>query len=338
MSTQNPDGGAQHWAVTLAPLAAILVVVLTHFNFYRNFLSCPEVPARGEQCIRFDPGPLLKGVKTAFTSDAAVYVGGAMWTLVCGLHVLVSLAALIASIYVLRGGLGARPEGWRGWLIVALAVAWAAFIASLSTIWLTGERSAPAPWLLSQTVGRMLPRINIYNRLFDALGLTVGVMLAAAACAAIRRDEGPDPDGAALAGRMRLLRTLLFVGAAALVVSVVRLSVTLNWGGSFLPAAETPEGKNASTLITGIVSALGVYYTLLLAAVYVPAALVLRGRAYSLAVAQEPAPEKRGEWLKARGLALTLPEYLPRILAILSPILVGPVADLIKGVLNLGGK
>lgn len=333
MSEQLNVPPAQHWSATSAPLIAIVGTVATHFLFYGRFLLCPS---DNQTCIRFDPAPMLRGVKTAFTSDPSVYVGGAMWVLASGAHVLVNLAALFASVYVIREGIGERAKGKRGALTIALFIAWAALLALMPSMQLTGDTGAPGPRLLLETVGRMLPSINTYNRLFDALGLTVGVMLAVAACAAIRRDAVEDAEGKTLRRRMRLLRTILYAGAAALVVSVIRLSVTLNWGGSFLPAATPPAVSESATLITGIVNTLGIYYTILLAAVYAPAALVLRRRANALA-SQQP-PEKQDEWLKARGLALSFTEYLPRVVAILAPLLAGPVADLVKSVLNVGGK
>jgi hypothetical protein len=325
--------GHQNRVITCAPLIALALTVVTHALFYKGFLLCA---AGDKTCVHFEPGPMLRGVKAAFVSDPSVYVGGAMWTLAGGLHVLVSLSVLIVAVFVIREGVGERVKGRRGALTVVLIFAWAAAAALLPIQRAATDVGAPAPRLLLETVGRMLPDINTYNRLFDALGMTVGIMLAVAACAVIRGDAGGDTE-ALLSRRLWLLRRVLYAGAAALVVSVVRLSVTLNWGGNFLPAPETPEGKAVSTLITGIVNALGIYYTLLLAAVYVPAALVLRGRVQALVVASGVPPEKREEFLKARGLALSYAQYLPRLVAILSPLLAGPFAELLKTLLGGSG-
>ena len=333
MAEENKSRAApQHWARTCAPLIAIAAAVATHAVFYGSFLLCPK---DDKTCIRFDPADMLKGLNDRYVSDPNVYVGGAMWVLASGTHLLVSLAALLAAVHVIREGIGGRVKGPRGAVTLALMLAWAAALSLVPTAIYAGGTEAPAPRLLAGTVGGVLPHINTYNRLFDALGLTVGFMLAAAACAAIRRDAAEDTEGKALARRMRLLRTTLYAGAAALVVSVVRLSVMLNWGGSFLPAADTAAGKQVSTLVTGIVTALGIYYTILLAAIYLPAAMVLRSRALSLADVNGQPPEKQDEWLKARGLALTYTEYVPRLVAIIAPLLAAPVGSLVKAVLNV---
>lgn len=332
MATRITDPPAQHWVLTCAPLIAIVFVVVTHFLFLDRFLACPKA---GPKCINFDTGPMLQAAKKAFTSDTSVYVGGVLWTLASGLRLLVSLSVLIAAAFVIREGIGKHAKGRRGALTLALITAWAAAISLLASSGAI-DRDMPGFRLMSGTIGRTLPDIVKYNVLFDALGLTVGVVLAVAACAAIRRDAAQDTEES-LSRRMWLLRRVLYAGAAALVVSVAWLSVTLNWAGSFLPGADTPAGKEVSTLIAGIVNSLGISYTLLLAALYLPAALVLRGRTHALAVARQQPPDKRDEWLKARGLALSYAEYLPRLVAVLAPLLVGPVADLVKNVLNVGG-
>jgi hypothetical protein len=73
--------------------------------------------------------------------------------------------------------------------------------------------------------------------------------------------------------------------------------------------------------------------TLILVAVYLPAAFVLRRRAERLA--DEKFGEGKGtlpereKWMQNRGLALSTSEYLPRVAALLAPLLAGPIGDLI---------
>src|SRR5262249_34956455 len=123
-----------------------------------------------------------------------------------------------------------------------------------------------------------------------------------------------DSDGSELARRLRMLRYLLYLGAALLVIGVIRTSTTLNWARSFFPA-ESEVSKLTDPLIKGIVSSLGTYYTLIMAGIYLPPTLILLVRARELAKAVEP--DKQKEWLSDRGLSLSFSQSLPRLLAIL---------------------
>jgi hypothetical protein len=172
------------------------------------------------------------------------------------------------------------------------------------------------------------------------------------------------------ADQMRHLRLILYVGAVVLAVTVLRARANLKWALDYLPPLAVFAEKSAELLtaklmyerlesfVTNTVTSVGVMNTLILAALYVPAALILQMRAGDLAeealVAepQEPAPEEpeerkagaatqepgvepkkkapdREEWLKSRGLSFPLKENLGRIAAILSPLLAGPVSDLL---------
>jgi membrane protein DedA with SNARE-associated domain len=108
---------------------------------------------------------------------------------------------------------------------------------------------------------------------------------------------------------------------------VLRLSAMLSWGQSFL-APDTATGKSVSTLVAGITSSLGVYFTLLMLGMYLPAALLLRERARRVAEGDDF--EAREDWLKKHGLAISVADYIPRVLALLGPLLAGPIGELLK--------
>ncbi|HEX9918828.1 MAG TPA: hypothetical protein VGA87_06660 [Pyrinomonadaceae bacterium] len=274
---------------------------------------------------------VFQAIRPEFATGAEGYVDRVHWTLAGGLHLVVSVAALLVSsfvIYRMLDHLGARER----LLFIFIALFIAADIGLYVAIHTASDVSSPAQILLEQTVARVLPDINFYNRLFDALGTMVGITLAVASCTIIWRNTGVQPEERELRNHLRLLRGLLYAGAAALVIGVLRLAATLHWGGDFW-TDNSPAGEEVSKLTTGIVSSLGISYTLALTSMYVPTVLVLSARARALA--KNESPDKQEEWLKNHGLTLSYLGYLPRLLALLGPILVGPVGTALSKLGNL---
>ncbi|MDQ1612199.1 MAG: hypothetical protein QOG00_2130 [Pyrinomonadaceae bacterium] len=314
-------------ALHLAPLLTTLFVFATFGIFYGKFLQCPD---GSYQCL-LSFKLLFRELRPEVATSAAGYIDRVTWTLAGGLHLVVSLAAMTVSCFIIYSALDRHRVRDR-WLLIIVTLLVAANIGLCVAILTAADVSSPAQLMLERTAARVIPRINFYNRGFDALGLTVGITLAVAACTIIWRNPGETQDERELMRRQRLLRALLYAGAAALVIGVLRLGTAVGWGGSFW-AANTPAGKEASSLITGIVSSLGISYTLALASMYLPAMLVLNARAQTLA--ETESPDRQEEWLKKNGLTLSLVGHLPRLLALLGPVLVGPVGELLSRLAKL---
>jgi cbb3-type cytochrome oxidase subunit 3 len=81
-----------------------------------------------------------------------------------------------------------------------------------------------------------------------------------------------------------------------------------------------------------LISFQGVFYTLLLAAVYLPARKIIFDRAKTLPISKADEADKQSK-LETAGFisATTTPfkDLLPRIAALLAPLLIGPIADLV---------
>jgi hypothetical protein len=103
----------------------------------------------------------------------------------------------------------------------------------------------------------------------------------------------------------------------------------LDWSLASLVQSDITSAESFNkTLIT----AQGSFYTLLLAAVYIPAAYTILKTASLLPTTDDA---KKNETLSSKGLAMTAPsirEYLPRLGVMLLPFLVGPIAELAKHV------
>jgi hypothetical protein len=211
------------------------------------------------------------------------------------------------------------------WMILLIVVVSALDLSLAVGWWSAGDVWSPAQQLLRATVGQGVREINKYNRVAEALSLAGSLSLAAAACATLwRRDVNGQQDKEQVLKRVRLMRPILIVAAATLVIAILRLSVTHAWATSHLPP-ESDLAKNLAGLTTGIVGSMGIVYTLLVAAIYLPAVLMLRARVTKMAAA-EPDPEK---CLADHGLNLSFSKLLPRVIVLLSPLLAGPLGDLL---------
>ena len=304
----------------LWPLLAPVILIVAYVSFYSHFLFCGEKDTA--TCSPISAETIVKAAKNA--PDVAIYVAQASWTFAAGLYLLACVAALFTAGVVMNeifSNSGIK-SAWQSILIIMFV---ALDIALVMSVWASKDMSSPAQQLLRATVGQDVSAINKYSRLFDALSLTATLSLACAA-SAILFQRDPKLEKENLRRRQTLLRYLLYVGAALLAIAVMQLSARLGWGTSYLPAANgiTPTVKS---LVDGIVNSIGAFYALLMAAVYVPAALVLQSRVKQLA--EREAPNDPGTWLTNNGFSLSFSQYLPRILALLGPFLAGSVGDLL---------
>ena len=99
-----------------------------------------------------------------------------------------------------------------------------------------------------------------------------------------------------------------------------------------LKAVPSYLDKTASVSTTATMLA-GVFYSVLLCAIFIPAFAVIQRRLNALAESAEPngSPAKRSQWLTTRNLSLDLPKQLATITALAGPALVGgPINVLLK--------
>jgi hypothetical protein len=304
------------------PLIVAVAVLATHFIFYRKFLFCLGVP-----CSPFTAADIAAGVAPADQTKFAAYIARASWTLINGVHVLACVLAIVTASIVIYRSLAADYKDRKTRRIIILTViALAADVALFLALW-TAERDAysPAQQLLRATVGQAhgLPGINKLNRWGDALSLTGTLCLAVAACATIwQRDVNKKLEADDVTQRVRLLRPVLYVGALMLVIAVLRLSATHAWAVAYLPA-DTDLGKAVASFTKGVIGTLGTVFTLLIAGIYLPAALMLQARVRKVAATQQ-SPE---DFIKNNGMNLSVPAILVRAIILISPFLAGPLGE-----------
>ena len=307
--------------IYLLPLIVAVAVLATYFTFYKKFLYCEDA----RPCSPYTATEILSGVSPPDQIKVAAYVARASWTLINGVHVLACVLAIVTASIVIYQALSEYKQSTR-WMAVLIVIALAADISLFVALWTAAKDTySPAQQLLRATVGQVVPWINKFNRFGDALSITGTFCLAVAACATLwHRDVKNELNEEHVVKRVRLLRPVLYVAAATLVIALFRLSATHAWGISYLPS-DNEFGRAVGTLTTGIVRTMGIVFTLLIGGIYLPAALLLRMRLRQVAASKED-PEA---WITSQGMNLSIPQFLPRVIALLSPLIAGPLGELV---------
>ncbi len=124
---------------------------------------------------------------------------------------------------------------------------------------------------------------------------------------------------------MKRLQRILYASTVLLVVGVLTERSIFQWGLAFISQDKAIQTA-AQNLSASILAIDGGFFTLALAVVYLPAAIVLKHKAEHLVTPLEPAEKEKV--LQGYGLNFSFTESLPKLVAILAPLLAGPVGEL----------
>ncbi|WP_128547889.1 hypothetical protein [Larkinella soli] len=133
--------------------------------------------------------------------------------------------------------------------------------------------------------------------------------------------------------QIRYLRLFLYCATALLIAGVLRQSATLTWTYAYIPHGARDLSVPAKEFGKVFTAVIGGFHTLVLAALYLPAAYILDEKRRIIIVRGFREPE-RSALLKEQNNPSFFSSTLPRILAVLGPILAGPVSDILKGILG----
>ncbi|HVF68619.1 MAG TPA: hypothetical protein VM914_13200 [Pyrinomonadaceae bacterium] len=332
----------------LSPLWATLALVLVYVVAIVFFINiCPLKTCRPPDLRAFFAEHNLCDFQGAWLEDfsverASLWPGRVLWIFISATNVLASLVAVFVCLRLVVGSVGGTAlernrvgRFLRGrWLpLVPVGV----LAVSLIPLWdrELARRFLPQVYdILNCAPIRDLPGAPLIGYMTIIVSILPLACLVLASCVIVWPPPRRRQREQELALRMNSLNVLLYAGTAALVTTVLRVSVTFRWGLSYLPSYVRPGESGAAVtkvlenFATAFISTQAGSYTLFLAAVYIPAALILRGRAAALAGKRLPMPQ-REEWLRSRGLSVSFSEYLPRVVAILGPFLAGPLGDLV---------
>ncbi|MCD9187542.1 MAG: hypothetical protein LUM44_14075 [Pyrinomonadaceae bacterium] len=122
-------------------------------------------------------------------------------------------------------------------------------------------------------------------------------------------------------------KLILYVGSALLFAGLVRMQLIASWHVLFISKDFSDVLSPFQTTVTAVQ---GGFYSILLAALYFP-------MVYSIPPKPD-SPDGIDETLNEKGVLQVLKEYAPRLIALSSPFLAGPVADLVKYLTGTAGS
>jgi len=184
--------------------------------------------------------------------------------------------------------------------------------------------------LFPNTIAKDVPAIEEITNFLNCLGNAAALSVLLTSCAILLpcyADSFPQAIKQ-LSRRMKYLRIVLYVGTLLLIVAILLKKAIYQWSLAYT-SQEPGPAKTASDFLASILAMEGGFYTLVLVAVYLPAAFVLQRRARVLDTLPVEESEKEKQ-LQQHGLTFSFTESLPRILAILGPTLIGPVGEFLS--------
>jgi hypothetical protein len=350
---------AENRRAAITPLAMVLFLIFFYGLFQSVFVRCDKGIAK---CQPFNagylfpldsPGPLDQkgGVITGSETDAAKnkeievknrkliaarYSGRYLWVFLAAVGTILGVVAFITS-YLL---ISKSPANARAASVVVVSL-----LLGLALYFVPDHLMPVMGAIFNNTIGNSDAKIGmpvIYGtmRLLNSFTYAAAFSIVFASCAILvlgdtnTEEAAADDDGLSnklelISERMGYLKIILYVGTFLLIAGVLRMSALSQWTLSFISPNAVEAAQSFSN---SVVAVAGGFNTLILAAVYLPAAYILQRRA-RLAVMRLPLkPEDREQKLKDKGLTFSFRESLPRVAAMLGPLLAGPIGDLFKNI------
>lgn len=308
--------------------------------------------------LRFTPRPVPAGAdaKTrakleeknaaarvrALNSAARRHASRLVWMFFAGLGMLTSILGLVtAALMLLRSSSELQDRYWRRYAITfggALLLGFLQFATRIA-IYLTEPvfRNTIRNGVLGER------RIVEVTNVAISLALAASVALVIACCALLvpARMKPTDPDSdvdfssdsqlqrdlAPIKDRLRSLRAFLYVAMLLLVVGVLRMQTEMDWALTFV----APRDAEALAPWTSTVSSVvGAFFSLVLAGVYLPAAFVLKARAEAVIDKARVTAQAKATIRENTVFSQSLTAVLPRLAALMGPLLAGPFAALLQ--------
>jgi hypothetical protein len=321
--------------VVLLPVLCVAIVYVTEASTRTSFLvcdrsdiQCESIPENIWKVLRIDSDPGqpsaggLAGNDEELKVTALRYSGRMAWFILREFYLYVCLACLgIGSVLTSR----LVPERRILWAFATLTLA---AIVGLFFYRNPNVHMTIFLGIFTRAITPDLPAISDLTNRLNSLGNAALFSLLIASCATLlpSGDESFPGGLKQLSGRMKYLRLILYAGTALLVTTILLKKSIYEWTLAYTPQDAALE--TARNFVASLLALDGGFYTLVLAAAYLPPALVLQRRA-QLVVGPSLEEQEQEIKLKEYSLNFSLKDSLPRILAILGPFLTGPAADLI---------
>jgi hypothetical protein len=314
----------REWCI--APAVGAVVVFVTGAFWYNVLVLCRiPIPGLLHNCERLPP---LTFDAPFVGFEAREYAARVTWGSTAILSFFGSVVAAAFASYVILVALrGKRARPW--------VLAGAATVAVLAIVvqWLNLDKDGDSldnnPFFLAYRVlGPSVGQYVAIDRIaavMTGLPYAAGIFVIAAVCCTLVDGDGGAHPLDRLHAQVERLQLSLYSGAAVLILAVLNAHALFRWPLAFVdPSGRAAEQRLAE--IEAIASAFatmnGTFYSILLAAAYFPAMLILRSRAVALAAG--PGQQSRvdiEQELEKRGITISLSRRAANVLAILGPLL-----------------
>jgi hypothetical protein len=328
--------------IVILPFLAIAIIYATESLtrgafFVCNGGNCTEsIPANIWKVLKVDsqvnvssstdPQAIAAQEIDARRITALKYGGRMTWYMLGEIYLFVCIAALVVTSIVTYQLFPQHPFFW---ILVAII---SSFVVGVFLYANPALHMRVFLVIFEKAITEDVPAIAQITNFLNSLGNAAAVSLLFATCATLLPSEETYPEGMKqLSKRMKYLRFILYSGTLLLVVTILLKKAIFQWSLAYTSQEEgvAEIGRN---FVSVLLSMDGAFYTLILAAIYIPAALVLQRRARLLADLSVDETEKEMK-LKEYGLTFSFAESVPRIIAILGPLLIGPVGELLNSAL-----
>jgi hypothetical protein len=254
-----------------------------------------------------------------------------LWTLAVFLHLAAGLGLTTVAWIILCRSVSLR--GLRYFVPIAVVL----ILGGVAGFALAAAARTPISGLFSFTHGSLaalpglpggfLAAARAEVVLLNVLSVVAPVSGLMAACSTLAPPRnGVAPDLNFLASQVKSLKALVVIGSIYMVTGVLHLGVWLRWPATLVDSAAL------ATQIHDHAMAMSLYwggaFSVLIAAFYVPAMVALNKRA-GLVIAATMEDSTGGltpkKFLEDHGLSLNVSKQLPQIIAVLAPLLAGPI-------------
>jgi len=193
---------------------------------------------------------------------------------------------------------------------------------------LEGESSKTLQDVLDSAFkNRDLGAIVTATSVLSGLSVSASIALLAAASFLLLMNAEGELASSDVRARLGSLDALLMLAAGLLVLGALEVRALYEWPGSYVAEA---LAKKLSGVAAAAATGVGTVYSVVLCAIYVPAAVLLRQVASRYAASPAIAPDKKAAWIQDAGIADRVGERFLRLATTLGPAIAGgPIASLL---------